>query len=247
MPHTRLTSQCKPPECSGQPGCQGWRSDLVGDDAQFISFAHQAQHGPHEVGTASRIDPACAHDDRLVARCILASGLARAINRLRIALVFGAIAVPGRTIENEIGRNLHQFSARAAQRRRESRRRSGVDRVGKIRFALRLVNRGIGGRIEHDIGPFSLDNAGNRCAIGKVKRPTIQSDTCPSLGCSAQQRLADLPVHAGYQRLHGKVLTSASDRPVVSLAESLGSIPSSGHSMPTAGSFQARLPSFCGA
>lgn len=193
------------------------------------------------------MDPAGTHDDGFGAGRVLAGCLAGAIDGLRVPGVIGPVATTAGAIEDEIGGDLDEAFARAGQRPGESAGCAGVDGVGKVGFALGAVDRSVCRRVQHEIGLFGIDYARDGLGIGEVQRSAIERDAGPAFGTGGEQGLAKLTIDASDQGFHAKAFTSARGTPTASLAESFGSIPSSGQSMPTAGSSQARLASCCGA
>ena len=56
-------------------------------------------------------------------------------------------------IEHVIGRIMHEQNAGLARLLRQHADGGAVDRRRKFLFVLRFVDRGIGGRVHHDVGP----------------------------------------------------------------------------------------------
>jgi hypothetical protein len=87
------------------------RTDLVGDDAQFITLVHQADHGPHEVCAARLVNPRGAHQQVFGTQVILTLSLGPTIGRLGVARSFGRVRGGGGAIEDVIGRYMDDLAA----------------------------------------------------------------------------------------------------------------------------------------
>ncbi len=114
-----------------------------------------------------------------------------------------------------------------------------------VRF--RLVDGGVGRRVDDQARLQSPAGGHERIRVGEVQRGTVEGADIPQRRERARELEAHLPAGAGQQDAHqGKVSADASGGAVASRGLSSG-VPSTGHAIPSAGSFHRRERSCSGA
>ena len=143
---------------------------------------------------------------------------------------------------------------RNTARRRPARNRAGrlgIDAHGKVGLVLGLINGGIGGGIEDDIGRQAIERGGDGLRLRQIQHAAIGRKHDRRGRQPREQRTTDLPGNARDQNSHhtgskrGKRPPSAASiQPSLSRADRSGS--SMPQSMPSAGSFQRKTFSSAG-
>ena len=122
----------------------------------------------------------------------------------------------------------------------------GVDGHGNVRLGFGLVDGGVGGGVDDDIGSDFTNGVENPLAIGDVELFAGKRNDFVLTGGQLLQGEAELAAGAGDEDFHGKHSASSKGRPSRSFEESMGSVVM-GQSMPSCGSFQRRVRSCSGA
>ena len=235
------------PDCARQARGPSRRADLVGHHAKLVTLLHQPNHGAHEIGAASLVDPGGAHQHVFRAQMILALGLGAAIGRLRIARRIRNIGRRGSAVEDIVGRNVDHLPAGLGHGFDHRGDGFGIDRAGEVFIALGLVDRSIGGGVQDQVGRFHRQPRTQHRHVGEIAVIDVDRVDLGPCGREALQGAAELTVRAGDQHPHANTGTSARASPRASFSEMIGSSPVTGHSIPTAGSFHASVNSFAGA
>ena len=138
----------------GQRARPGGAADLVCDDAQRLPLLHQSQHGGDEVAATGRVEPGSAQHDRLGVRGLhrlfaIAFGLA--IDRKRTGMGLGQVGRGRRTVEDEIGRDMHQPCTLRGRNCSDMARTHGIHGLRQLGLAFGLVDGGVGGGVDHQL------------------------------------------------------------------------------------------------
>ena len=227
------------------------RADLIGDHAQFVALACQAQHGPQEIRAVRGIHPGCAQDR--VARatgadCRLPCKLAGAVHAERRGGIVFAIRARAAAVEHVIGRVVQQQRIHAGTRLRKRRRSFCIDPKRRLRLAFGAIHRGVGSRIDDHVRGGRAHKLGKRVRLVEIC-DSIRAD---AIACrhhqfaqrrqAAPQLAANLAIAAQQQQFHAiscgsrSAATSASNGAAASLGDSETS--ARGQSMASCGSSQ---------
>ena len=150
----------------------GGRAVLVGDDADLFALAGEAKDGEQEVFAARAVNPAGAEDH---VRCagggqgLLAGKLGGAVDAKRAG---GGIFDPGLGAvarEDVVGGKMQHGDAEASGFLPENFGRDGVDGVCLLGLAFRLVDRGVGRRIDDQARGEIADELPKGVGVAEVK------------------------------------------------------------------------------
>ncbi|MCY1452191.1 hypothetical protein D9M71_690950 [compost metagenome] len=122
----------------------------------------------------------------------------------------------------------------------------GIDREGNLGLALRLVDRGVGGGIDQQVGSLGADLLPDQFGIAQVEPVTAEGDHFALAGQVQLEFPRDLAAVAGDEDLHSNSSASLKLTPAWSLADSRGAS-ASGQSMARSGSSQRMQRSCSGA
>ncbi|MBV6477190.1 MAG: hypothetical protein MOGDAGHF_02872 [Rhodocyclaceae bacterium] len=128
----------------------------------------------------------------------------------------------------------------------QQRGRGGIHGVGLLRLALRLVDGGVGGSVDDDVGARFIQLAAHGGGIGEVQLGMGAGMDAAQRQQGAHEFPADLTVPAGDEDVHGNSSATAKGTPLTSLAESVGALVS-GQGIASSGSFQRTQRSCSGA
>ena len=237
------------PQRAGEIAGIGGRAGLVGDHFYFVARGHQAQHGVHEIAALFGIKPGGAHNQALrmfAADDFFTFIFAAAICIERMGRGVLAIRRSCRTVEYKIGGEMDQARAMATAQHRQC---AGALRIHcpRLRFmALRAVDVGIAGGIDHQRRADGIEPALQLCGIGDVATSARRRGDVRAFGRSCRQRPAQLAAAAQDQAFHAGSSACASVGALASLGESSRSA-LRGQAMARAGSFQAMARSNSGA
>ena len=134
---------------------RGRPAALVGDYGYRVTFAAEAQHGGEEIILLATEDPRGAHDHRpvpLFADSHFSGGFRPAIDADRRDRIVLAIRAGFLAVEHIIGGQVNQRTPGLGAAFGNDRGAIAIDREGCLGFALRLIDRGIGGGINDQIG-----------------------------------------------------------------------------------------------
>ena len=124
--------------------------------------------------------------------------------------------------------------------------RGGIHGVGQSGFALRLVDGGVGGGIDDDVGPPFIQLAAHGGGIGEFQFAMTAGGDVAERQQGAGKLPADLAVLPRQQDIHGNSSATAKGTPLMSLAERFGA-PVSGQGIASSVSFQRMQRSCSGA
>ncbi len=177
---------------------------------------------------------------------LFTGALAGAIDAERRRCLIRRIGTASLPIEHEIRRHMNEARTMRGCRRGQCARTCLVDAVGHVDIGFSAVDRCISRRIDDEIRRKLCNESEHRILVGDIQFSARQGHQIRMGRGRALQGMAKLAICARDHHFHGKVTASANGLPAMSLAESCGSMPSSGHSISNAGSFQSRLCSFDG-
>ncbi len=170
---------------------------LVGHDPKAVFFAREPQHGFQEVVAERPEHPGGAQNDmplRHRAHPGLALRLSFTVDAKRRKAVGFDIGLGFGSVEDIIGRDMDD---RCAGRRRDASddpRPFCIDRRGHRRFALRFIDRCIGGRIEDEMWRHGRHRARDGGGVGDVSFATGDPDRLySSISGGLQDFAAELP------------------------------------------------------
>jgi hypothetical protein len=154
----------------GQEFGAGRGADLVGDDFQLVALFRQTQHGLGEVGAARGVDPAGAEDEvaRAAGDGLFAFELGLAIDAERAG---GVGLFPRRraaAVEDVVGRVVDEPGAELLGFVGEDAGGERVDRAHEFGFGLGLVDGGVRGGVDDDVGLHLADGFGESGEVGEV-------------------------------------------------------------------------------
>ncbi|MNQ98497.1 hypothetical protein D3C85_1141910 [compost metagenome] len=186
----------------------GRSAKLVIDDRQFAALLGKAQHGLGEVGAAGGIHPAGAEDKMASTKCggLFPCQLGFPIDVERCSLIAldpGALAT---AIEYVIGRVVDQPCAQRFGFSSNRRHTGRVEQLGKLTFALRLVDRSMGRSVDNNIRFDQTNRFGHPCRVAEIT--AIVDGVKINGGDAAQRRQctlqlpAYLTVFAKQQNMH---------------------------------------------
>src|SRR3954463_3598611 len=121
-----------------------------------------------------------------------------------------------------------------------------IDAKSNRLFALGLVDRRVGSRVDDHLRLYFTHSAADRIEFCKVRLGTAHSNELAEPWECGKQRRADLATLADKQDSQGNTSASFKEVPRRSLSASIGSS-SSGHRMQSSGSFHCSVRSYCGA
>jgi len=221
---------------------------LVGNDAQVGALAHEPQHSVDEVGTVPAIEPGGSKNDGLGAGgddALLPFFLGLAIDTGRAGGVILAVRPGCLAVEDIIGRNMEESSAKTLRKAGDMFRPHRIERTGTLRLVLRLVDRGVGGAVHDGTDTPSI----TLHLMGKTTKRlwiedgdfSVTADLFDALRRQEPGKL--LPEHALVADNPDHSLTSRKEGSAASFADTRGGMPISGQAMAMSGSFQRSPPS----
>ncbi len=142
---------------------------------------------------------------------------------------------------------MEQADAALRCRARQESGGVAIDPPRDLRLALGAVDRRIGGGVDEEVGAFAVERRRHGGCVRDVERAPVWRRQIDAGRRAIGKGAGKLAAAAGDERLHAYPGVSASVLPAASLADSTGvPMPSSGQSMPRAGSFHSRLCSSAG-
>jgi hypothetical protein len=182
----------------GQQIGPGGRADLVVDDVQRVALGGQAQHRAREVAAARGVDPAGAQDQVAAAAGadqVLAFELGAAVDAQRPGrrvLVARRVAA---AVEDVVGAVVQQPGARASAALRQHAGGGGVERARQVGLALGLVDGGVRGGVDDDLGRHLVDQRRKLSGREKSARqwPGLSKSSATSSPSGASARCSSQP------------------------------------------------------
>lgn len=193
-------------ECLGQAAGAGGGAELVGDDADFLALAHEADHGFDEIVAVGGVDPGGADDEGFFAKDpadgLFAGEFGCAVDVQGVGFIFGGVGAALLAVEDEIGREVDQAAGGFLGGDGEVFGAMGVDGHGDIRFGFGLVHGGVGGGVDDGVRSNFADGFEYRLAVGDVELAAGQGDDFVHGGSQMLQGDAELAVGAGDEDFH---------------------------------------------
>gem|GEM_PF-3057686 len=226
----------------------GGGSPLVGYDAQVGAVSHEPQHSVDEVGAVPAIEPGGSDDDGLGAGgddAPLPFFLGLAIDTGRTRGIILAVGPGCLAVEDIIGRNMEKASAKTLCKAGDMFRSHRVEREGKLRLVLSLVDRGVSSAVHDgaDAPSLTLHLLGKACKRLWIEDGDLAVCTDMLNALRRQKSGKLLPEHALVADNPDHSLTSRKVGSAASFADTMGAIPISGQAIAMSGSFQRSPPS----
>jgi hypothetical protein len=147
-------------------------ADLIGDDAQAVPRGAHAQHRLDEIGPVGGHHPGRAQDGEGTARSHhagLPGQLGAPVGPQRRGRRVRRTGRVTRAVEDVVGRDMHEGDAQFRADLGHRRRCGAVDRGGEVFLLFRLVDAGIGGRVDHRLGPMRPDRRRTGRGVAQVR------------------------------------------------------------------------------
>ena len=189
----------------GEQRGRGGHPPLVGDDAQAVAIGGEFEHGLGEVAAMRADDPAGTQDQvpRIGGlQCQFAVALGQAVDALRVrGIVFDVGALLG-AVEDVIGGVMDNEGAEPGGFFAKNARCDGVHRGSTFLIALGLVDGGVGGRVDDDVGANVTHQPANGLRIGQIAFRLVDRNDFAERRQAALEFEADLAVLAGEEEFH---------------------------------------------
>jgi hypothetical protein len=135
---------------------------------------------------------------------LLAGQLGPPVRGQRVWLVDLQVRLAAAAVEHVVGGHVHDQGAGAGACLRELTGRVGVHRQRRVRLYLGAIHVGVGGAVEHGVGPRAGEGYLDRSGIGDVELgPRAGGDLVPGPAGRTHEVTPELTAGAGHEQTHG--------------------------------------------